>query len=331
MNLPSSVLKFVKENIYNKNIDIEPFITQECFLCKIIKPITDFTQIENRQQFKTNCKNCIDNAIQIQLLNQEKHQKFLQEVKALFDQKWGSRKIAKHLKCDRSTVQQAYKELGVYNSGRSMPRTAYLATEKCCKVCNIIKPVSEFRKRIKGDRISYEGYCLICEQIYVNVKNKERYYRDWDKRKEYRTNNRKRTNLKERENYNNNPIFKLRKRLSHQIRFYLKTNNSSKFNKSFLKYLPYALDQLKQYIEILFEPWMTWQNHGNYNRKTWDDNDPTTWTWQIDHIIPHSTFKYTSMDCQEFRDCWALSNLRPYSAKQNILDGTNRTRHTTNS
>jgi hypothetical protein len=27
------------------------------------------------------------------------------------------------------------------------------------------------------------------------------------------------------------------------------------------------------------------------------------------------------MEDQAFLDCWALSNLRPYSAKQNIIDG----------
>jgi hypothetical protein len=33
------------------------------------------------------------------------------------------------------------------------------------------------------------------------------------------------------------------------------------------------------------------------------------------------------MDCQEFKDCWALSNLRPLNAKQNFWDGVNRIRH----
>lgn len=58
-----------------------------------------------------------------------------------------------------------------------------------------------------------------------------------------------------------------------------------------------------------------------------NDNNKSTWTWNLDHIIPHSTFKYEDMECEEFQECWALSNLRPYSAKQNILDGVNKTRH----
>ena len=94
-----------------------------------------------------------------------------------------------------------------------------------------------------------------------------------------------------------------------------------------LRYLPYTMDDLKRHLEAQFEPWMNWDNHGRYDPKTWDDNDPTTWTWQIDHKKPHSEFDYTTMDCQEFRDCWALSNLRPYSAKQNNIDGGSRARH----
>lgn len=107
----------------------------------------------------------------------------------------------------------------------------------------------------------------------------------------------------------------------------LKKQSSSKNMNSIIQHLPYSLQELKQHIENLFEPWMTWSNHGKYNAKSWDDKDYTTWTWQLDHIVPHSTFQYNSMTCQKFKDCWAISNLRPLSAKQNILDGITRKRH----
>jgi hypothetical protein len=69
---------------------------------------------------------------------------------------------------------------------------------------------------------------------------------------------------------------------------------------------------------------MSW---GKYNYKNWNDNDPTTWTWQLDHIVPQASLPYTSMKEENFRKCWELTNLRPYSAKQNLLDGSNRIRH----
>jgi len=73
---------------------------------------------------------------------------------------------------------------------------------------------------------------------------------------------------------------------------------------------------------------MNWDNWKKYNSKTWDDNNPATWTWNIDHIIPQSELKYESLDDENFKKCWALENLRSYSAKQNILDGCRKIRHT---
>lgn len=116
------------------------------------------------------------------------------------------------------------------------------------------------------------------------------------------------------------PIYKLRSYASRDIRKAIKKNGSSKNGLSITKYLPYAIEELKQHLESQFEDWMTWDNWGVYQASKWDDNDLSTWKWQLDHIEPQSKFSYTSMDCDEFRKCWALSNLRPYSAKQNNQD-----------
>jgi hypothetical protein len=125
----------------------------------------------------------------------------------------------------------------------------------------------------------------------------------------------------------NNINSKIRKLISGSINDSLKKNNSTKQKKSCLMYLSYTIQDLKNHLESLFEPWMTWENHGVYWANIWRDNDQTTWTWQIDHIIPHSLFQYTSMEDQSFKDCWNLNNLRPYSAKQNIVDGLSGIRH----
>ena len=72
---------------------------------------------------------------------------------------------------------------------------------------------------------------------------------------------------------------------------------------------------------------MNWNNRGIYKVNTWQDNDVSTWKWNIDHIIPQSCLPYTSMEDDNFKKCWALENLRPYSAKLNVLDGVLRARH----
>jgi hypothetical protein len=48
---------------------------------------------------------------------------------------------------------------------------------------------------------------------------------------------------------------------------------------------------------------MSWENYGD---------------WHIDHIVPLSSFTFTGVDDPEIRIAWALSNLRPIWAKENI-------------
>jgi hypothetical protein len=143
--------------------------------------------------------------------------------------------------------------------------------------------------------------------------------------KEYRQNNKELVRKWSREweisKKKDDPSFKLRKNISRLISYYLFQNDSSKNGVSMLSKLEYSFAELKNYLENLFEPWMTWENYGVYRVDTWDDNDSSTWTWQLDHIIPQSKLLYSSMDDDNFNKCWALSNLRPLSAKLNLIKG----------
>lgn len=155
---------------------------------------------------------------------------------------------------------------------------------------------------------------------YANNKDKKQEYR-----KKYQEQNKNIINekrrLKSKVRRELDPNFKLRAYLSNSINRQLSKNNNSKNNESILQFLPYTINQLKEHIEKQFEPWMTWDNRGIYNSKIWDDNNVDTWTWQLDHTIPHNKFQYNSMTDQSFIDCWSLNNLRPVSAKLNILKG----------
>jgi 5-methylcytosine-specific restriction endonuclease McrA len=46
--------------------------------------------------------------------------------------------------------------------------------------------------------------------------------------------------------------------------------------------------------------------------------------WHIDHIIPISSFSFSSPEDPEFKAAWALTNLRPLWAAQNISKGAKR-------
>lgn len=159
-------------------------------------------------------------------------------------------------------------------------------------------------KRIKNREYKRKYYSLNKEKI--------KQYPSSKKKKEYSL-----KSLKLR--LKNNVSFKLRLNISKSIRKCLKKQNLSKNNVSFLNFLPYSIQELKNHIEKQFESWMNWNNWGIYKASSWDDNDQNTWTWQIDHIIPQSVLIYHSLNDHNFKKCWDLNNLRPLSAKENCL------------
>jgi len=67
----------------------------------------------------------------------------------------------------------------------------------------------------------------------------------------------------------------------------------------------YTLNKLKQHLERQFKQGMTWENYGKYG-------------WHIDHIIPIAAFNFEKPEDIDFRKCWALKNLRPLEAKENL-------------
>lgn len=226
---------------------------------------------------------------------------------------------------------------------------------KKCSECGKIYDLSFFKKRrTRINNIYYYSYCIFC----LKLKNKAYKEKNKDKISEYEKERYKKNSVKLNNNaklyYQNNkevvkekikkyqecnkerinkknqirkkirkqtdPAYKLRLSVSGSIYLALKKQNVSKNNRSCLKYLPYNICELKQHLENQFEEWMNWNNWGVYNPKLWNDNDKSTWTWQIDHIIPQSKLLYTSMADENFKKCWALNNLRPLSSKRNILD-----------
>jgi hypothetical protein len=101
------------------------------------------------------------------------------------------------------------------------------------------------------------------------------------------------------------PERKLKRYVGNQIRKSFKAINLIKGGKTF-DHLPYTPLQLKKHLEKLWESWMSWDNYGD---------------WHIDHIVPHSSFHYTSLADPEFVKCWSLKNLRPLEKIANMKKG----------
>lgn len=235
------------------------------------------------------------------------------------------------------------------------------SVKKCTK-CEESFPLdtAHFRERRRQARVFWNSSCRECERKYTKSYcsnnperraksvdrwrklNADRYAKSTKQRKQkYYAENRDeillkqknyqgRPDIKERvraykktwarkripERRASEPAFKLRDYISNAVRAGLKKCGSSKRRKSVWSFLGYSPAELSRHLENQFEPWMNWDNHGvpKDNRKT----------WHIDHIIPQSWLPYDSMDHPNFKRCWALENLRPLEAIQNISEGARR-------
>lgn len=73
--------------------------------------------------------------------------------------------------------------------------------------------------------------------------------------------------------------------------------------------VPYTASDLMAHLERQFLPGMTWENRGE---------------WHIDHIVPLASFTFTTPECEEFKAAWALTNLRPLWAEDNLKKSDQR-------
>jgi hypothetical protein len=99
------------------------------------------------------------------------------------------------------------------------------------------------------------------------------------------------------------PAYAIRGRMTANI------NNSlreGKGGRSWERLLGYTLADLMAHLERQFLPGMSWENRSE---------------WHIDHRRPVSSFNFLSVDDPEFLECWALSNLQPLWAADNIRKG----------
>lgn len=107
--------------------------------------------------------------------------------------------------------------------------------------------------------------------------------------------------------YRASPKGKLDSRIRARLNNYLRGGKGSR---SWMQKVGYSLEELKIHIEKCFAAGMGWHN---------------SHLWHIDHIIPLASFKYANVDEQDFKIAWALTNLRPMWAKDNVSKGASRT------
>tara|TARA_R100000008_G_C3548795_1_gene149133 strand:+ start:57 stop:1031 length:975 start_codon:yes stop_codon:yes gene_type:complete len=131
----------------------------------------------------------------------------------------------------------------------------------------------------------------------IRVKERQQ-LRDWHKKNPHKY-------REYYEKHRKDPIKVLRRRISNAMRHSLKYNGIKKTNKTF-SLLGFTKYELKEHLESQFTDGMSWDNMSE---------------WHIDHIIPVSAFKIDSVEHPDFHTCWALGNLRPMWAKDNLSKG----------
>jgi hypothetical protein len=67
--------------------------------------------------------------------------------------------------------------------------------------------------------------------------------------------------------------------------------------------LGYTINNLMDHLEKQFQTGMTWDNYGK---------------WHVDHKIPESAFNFKNDTHLDFKRCWALDNLQPLWAEDNL-------------
>lgn len=142
--------------------------------------------------------------------------------------------------------------------------------------------------------------CLVCGKNF----QRKRYKRNCSK---------KCSKIWERQ-YKNRPASIMSKNLARQLHRAIKRKNTNwskgmELEGNVWVHFSFTIDEFRERFESLFTKGMTWENMG---------------LWHIDHIKPKASFNQEELSdptSEDFKKCWALENLQPLWALDNIKKG----------
>ena len=167
----------------------------------------------------------------------------------------------------------------------------------CCKQWKIDNKEKEFEYRLKNkdkrkeydknriyDKEKSVQYYLLNKESIIS-KSKEYYENNKESKLEYQKNynkiNKDKRNTYLSERRQNDPLFRLITNVRNLIYNSFYYNGYSKNSKT-EELLGCSFEELKEYLESKFEPWMNWDNRGLYSGEF-------NYGWDIDHVIPLSS------------------------------------------
>jgi len=166
--------------------------------------------------------------------------------------------------------------------------------EKTCNTCNLVKKIVFF----KSSKKSKDGYFHKCSDCWKPREwNAEKQKISEKKYVEAHPDKIREKNKKQALNINR----RIRSSLNKRISQLLKQNSLAKNNRT-LQYVGCDFNFIKKWFEFQFQENMNWDNYGK---------------WQIDHIIPCSSFNLENKDEQylcfkwtNLSPCWKIDNMK---------------------
>ena len=190
-------------------------------------------------------------------------------------------------RCSKRKHWSLFPKCTVYRQGKGISSP--------CKKC--IAVYSKNYRQKNKERI------IIQRKIYnaTHEKQKKITARKYTQSHKKQVNTRLRKYRKER--YKIDHKFRLTRNFSGAVRSSIKSNKNGR---RWELLVGYTLKTLKSHLEKQFTMDMTWENYGE---------------WQIDHKVPIKAFNFQSPEHNDFRKCWALSNLQPMWKTLNVKKG----------
>ena len=194
----------------------------------------------------------------------------------------------------------------------SAPGTSGYPQTICCRGCKTAARSAYQRKRIGSVAIGTEFRCKHCDKPFAKTHKRQRYCLpcsalstanklphvvEWNRNYQREYQKRRR---------HESAAAAINARMSAGIKNSLR---DTKNGRSWESLVGYTISELMVHLERQFTPGMDWKNRGR---------------WHIDHIVPLDSFKFDSAEHPDFRAAWAITNLRPLWALENISKSNSR-------
>ena len=174
--------------------------------------------------------------------------------------------------------------------------------------CPIYKAKRREHERLKTleRRVEYKHDCKSCGEDFTSYRSNSAFCNKKCQNLWWKGDEGRKYRMKLSKKRQEIPYYRITANIRGAINQSLKRRKITKHSPTF-DILGYTGHDLVAHLESQFKEGMSWENRSE---------------WHIDHIRPISSFDYTSTEDESFKECWALENLQPLWASENIIKGS---------